>query len=400
MILPGVTMVAPRRSLSENPCAGCSLEHVVKIAPILPPRRRLTVVGLGPWIEEERSETPFAGETGELLRSALALAGFDPESDVGYANLGRCRPSGGFESKDWEIAENRCWHHLQRDLYESRDPLLLLGSRPLQRFLADKRSSVKRRRGLWAGLANGRAAFSAHHPANVLRERSQEKREILRAQFQRDIRLMADRVLGREKIPSVQWRAFQLGDSDSRIALRKLAETQRPWFFDIETMDARECPSREGVATDPYHPDFQVRGVAVALDGERGAWFEFDQSMDRAEARRLLDPAFGSSAEKGAFVSGFDSCGLIARRWVSEIRNLTRDPWLAAIALDTRGGGHSLERLVVDVLGEPQPLGKSDRARIAELSLSDVARYAVGDACCEYRLDGVMRGRLERGEYL
>jgi uracil-DNA glycosylase family 4 len=393
--------------LVQNPCAGCPLETQVKVMPSLPSGRKLTVVGLGSWNEEERAGYPFAGVGGQMLRSSLTIAGLDHETEVGYLNLTRCKPPDGFDSPEWGKAADRCWHHLQRDLQGWTGPILLLGSGPLQRFLGDKRASVKRRRGLWVRLPDGREAFSAEHPAGLLRETDLEAQGARRAQFQRDLTRMADRLLGRERFSTVQWQALQLtreaflaGDDTADLALRKLGAWKGPWFFDIETFDAKETPSRRGVATDPFHPDFRVRGVAMAVSGERGVWFEFDQEMDRGTARGLLDQAFGSDAEKGAFVSGFDATGLIAQGWVTEVRNLTRDPWLAAIALDTRGGGHSLERLVVDVLGEPQPLGKDDRGRIAELSMEEVAEYAVNDACGEFRLDQALQGRLDRGEYL
>lgn len=402
-IAPGVARDFQRQTFGRvggDPCAGCPLEKNVKVLSVLPSRRRLVVVGLGPWADEEQAGFPFAGKGGQMLRSALTSAGLERETEVGFANLGRCRPSGGFESKEWAVAEDRCWHHLQRDLSGWTGPLLLLGSRPLQRFLGDKKASVRRRRGLWIRLLDGRDVFSALHPAGILREREAKRRELLQIQFQTDLRRMADRVLGREQFPVVKFLTYR-DPYQARPAIVTLIRRKDPWFFDIETYDAKGSPSRPGVATNPFHPDFRVRGVAVAISPSEGFWIDLVSWEDRKdEATALLNPAFMSDAEKGAFVSGFDSTGLIVQGWVTEVRNLARDPWLAAIALDTRGGGHSLERLVVDVLGEPQPKAGVDRSRIVEMSLERVADYAVKDACCEFRLDQVLRDWLERGDYL
>ena len=397
----GGTGLSPRAEMVANPCLGCSREPAIKVLPALPPQRKLTAIGLAPGELEEEKKLPFVGESGQLLRKGLSAAGLDAIVDVGYANLGRCRPEGdNFETPGWAEAEDRCWHHLTRDLAGGMGPLLLLGSRPLQRFTGNKKASVRRERGLWRRLPDGRDAFVALHPSGILRERNEERQHHLRRQFFLDLRRMADRILGREKVPAVKWQAFRLGDDGSRRALRQLAKSLDPWFFDIETIDAKGSPARPGVATDPFHPDYRVRGVAVAFGPDQGVWFEFDEAMDRAAARELLDPAFRSEAEKGAFVSGFDANGLIVPGWVTEVRNLVRDPWLMAIALDMAGEGHSLERLAVDVLGEPQPKAGVDRTRIREMSLEAVAEYAVRDACCEYRLDRALRERLGRGEYL
>ena len=390
-VMPAVVPIAQRQvfvGVRENPCIGCSLERSVKVLPTLPSARKLIVVGWAPGEVEERAGFPFAGPSGQMLRSALSSAGLEHETDVGYLNLGRCRPAGDdFESLAWAKAEDRCWNHLRRDLAGWTGSLLLLGSRPLQRFLGDKRTSVKRHRGLLVRTLDGRVAFAASYPSRILRASAvrMSERARLEAQFFADVRRMADRVLDREHLPQVHVDAWDLRGKRGRDAVAKLARAQRPWFFDIETYDVAACPSRPGVATDPFHPDFRVRGVAVAWGTGNGAWLElmWAEEEDKAAVRTMLDPVFRSKAEKGAFVSGFDANGLIAQGWVTEVKNLTRDPWLAAIALDIEGWGHSLERLTVDVLGEPQPLGKGDRGRIREMPLEQVAEYAVRDACLE-----------------
>jgi uracil-DNA glycosylase len=396
--------------VNGDPCSACPLNDGKrqKVPPFIPTQPLLGVVGLGSGLDEQSVLTPFVGEGGRYLRRGLCEVGLpagraeaprSPDIHVAYLNLTRCRPDkGDFESREWKQAAARCWRYLDIDVAGGY-PLLLLGSGPLRAFTGNAKASILHQRGLWLTLPGGRQAFAARHPAAFFKVEGAVRKQ-LESQFLIDLRRMADRVLGRETFPPVDARVFRLGTPQAGAALGRLAENPDPWFFDVETFDAKGSPARAGVATDPFHPDFRVRGVAVALDGGRGFWVEFDQDMGRAEARRLLDPAFGSGAEKGAFVSGFDSNGLIAQGWVSEVRNLARDPWLAAIALDTRGGGHSLERLVVDVLGEPQPKAGVDRARIAEMPLEAVARYAVNDACCEFRLDAALRERLARGEYL
>jgi uracil-DNA glycosylase family 4 len=386
--------------LLANPCAGCPRERAVKVPPCFPTQPRLVAVGMAPGGEEEIAGTPLVGQSGELLRQALRAAGFDDRRDVAYINLGRCRPEDdNFETKDWKEAERRCVTYLERDLASWRGPLLLLGTRPAAYFFRDAKARVTSKRGLWYGLPDGRQAFVENHPSAVLRAGGRSVTSAKRQQFFAGIARMAERVLGRERIPEVTCEIYA-SVAQGAPRLRWLVKKQRRFFFDIETFDAQECPSRKGVATNPFHPDFRVRGVAIAWSPSEGAWFELAPDEQRkAAVRRLLDPVFDADMEKGAFFGGFDENGLIVPGWVTAVRNRRFDPWLAAVALDTVGGGHSLERLVVDVLHEPQPKAGVDRSRIREMSLAAVGEYAVRDACAEFRLDVAIQDRLEKGLY-
>ena len=404
------TVVPPRRGRATtsvgnhaHPCLGCPRAGAVKVPPAFPGRPKLVAVGVAPGGADELQGVPFVGPSGDLLRQALRAAGLDDRQDVAYVNLGRCRPAhDNCASAAWKEAERRCVTYLARDLTGWRGPLLLLGTRPAQYFFRDAKVKAPSKRGLWYTLPNGLTAFVENHPATILRAGGQSPTSATRQQFFAGIARMAQRVLGREQVPQVQVTVYP-HPAAAGAYLQRLARgaPQGRWFFDIETYDAKETPSRRCVATEPFHPDFRVRGVAIADGPTTGVWIELMPWQARIpEAARLLAPAFASEDEKGAFAGGFDENGLIVPGWVPEVRNRARDPWLAAIALDTVGGGHSLERLVVDVLGEPQPKAGVDRGRIREMSLAAVAEYAIYDACAEWRLDEALRARLAAGQYL
>lgn len=393
--------VRKKALVAASPCEGCPCETHIKVPPRLPRGRKLTVIGMAPGADEEVQKIPFVGQSGTLLREALRAAGLNDQTEVGYINLGRCRPEhDDFETKDWQEAERRCSAYFRQDLADYSGPLLLMGTRPTQFFFRDKKSRVTSKRGLWYTTPDGWEAFVENHPSAILRAGGRSLTAPMRKQFFAGIARMAQRVLGHEQLPAVKAEIYATLRQGAR-RLAWLVKQQLPFFFDIETFDAAECPSRVGVATNPFHPDFRVRGVAIAWGPLEGAWFELTAEENRkAAARALLDPVFTSEVNKGAFVGGFDENGLIVPGWVSEVRNRCFDPWLCAIALDTVGGGHSLERLVVDVLGEPQPKEGVDRSRIREMPLKDVGEYAVRDACAEWRLHEVLWARLAAGEYL
>lgn len=394
---------APRNSVARillsNPCEYCPRKGATPVRPVpFPEKCLLVAVGLAPGGHEEDSGCLFVGEAGQLLRRGLRQAGLDPETQVGYVNLGRCRPANDdFESAEWQKAEDCCWHHLTADLRGWTGPLLLLGTRPVMRFFDDKKARVTAKRGLWYELPQWHQVFAANHPSGVLRSGSAAKEQ----QFLSDLGRAARRVLKTERFPPVKVHVFK-SPVEARGFLARLPDR---WFFDIESEDALAVPGQAGrkhVGTDPFHPDFRLRGVAIAVGPGEGAWVECKaMAGQRAKARTILDAAFMSDAEKGAFFGGFDEDCLVYGGWVTAIRNRTMDPYLASLALDATFslGGHSLERLVVEMLGEPQPKAGVDRGRIHDMDLRSVAEYAVNDACAEWRLHDALQRRLEHGEY-
>lgn len=390
----------PSQVLSLNPCLGCPRARAVKVLPIIPPKPKVIVLGLAPGGVEEKLEKPFQGPSGEMIREGLAREGFDVETDVGFANLARCRPGqDDFESKEWQDAERRCMNYLGRDLAKFPGvPLLLLGTRPLQAMTASD-MSVTAMRGLWVRTDGGRQAYVARHPSGILRVQEPGVKNAMAREWQRDLHRMAERITGREKPREIDISVFR-SPREGEALLRRLARHQHPWIFDIESYDAKETPSRKWVSTDPCHEDFMVRGVAIAWGPTKGAWFEL-MGSDRCEARELLDPVFSSSAPKGGFNGGFDEEGLVYNDWVTVVNNRRIDPMLELVALsDGRHASLRLERYVVDLLGYPQYWNGVDKGLIRVMKLEDVARAAVEDACATWALSSVLHKRLEKGQYL
>ncbi len=176
--------------------------------------------------------------------------------------------------------------------------------------------------------------------------------------------------------------------------LRALATRTADWTFDIETYDAAApigVPGRKEVAVDPFHPDFRVRGVAIAFSKDEGYWIELggrppaQTQRGRAELKRLA-AAFGSDAGKGAYNGSFDENGLVYTGWVPQVRNRTRDAMLSMIAL----GDGTHERLTLEhairVLLHREYHWDVDKGLMRDLPLEEVARGAVHDACATHEL--------------
>jgi hypothetical protein len=178
---------------------------------------------------------------------------------------------------------------------------------------------------------------------------------------------------------------------DATDFLTGLALLEEPWTFDIETYDDVVVPSRKEVAVDSFHPDFRVRGVAIATSTTGGAWVDFARRQPsdfNATHRGLvaLRAAFGSPTEKGAYNGGFDESGLIVSGWVPAVRNRARDGMLAVVALGD--GTHESLTLshVVKVLLGHEPYWDVDKGLMRDLPIETIARGSVTDACYTFEL--------------
>jgi uracil-DNA glycosylase family 4 len=404
--VPAPAPTAAKRAYAHkpgaNPCDGCPCASHVKVLPSVPSNPRAVVIGLAPGAQEETEGAPFVGPSGALLRTALEAGGLNQERDVAYLNLARCRPpNDDFDSKEWADAERRCSVYLAADL--ARLPLLprlLLGARPVSRFLKKKKSiAISTYRGLFLQDKPFMVA-AAKHPASVLRTQSVTERDKLRAQFDEDVARFTRRILGTE--PPLPCRVSTYATlAEAKPFLAWLANRREPWAFDIESFDGAVSPSRDGVATDPCHQDFRLRGIAFAWSADDGAWVELKDSTP-AEARPFLAPAFCSDAPKRTFNGSIDEEALIYPGWVPAVNNRAEDAMLGLVALSDgrRGRGDlRLERVLVDLIGWPQ-YWNLDKSLMGELPIDDVARGAVMDACGTFKLCDWVIERMERGEYL
>ena len=397
---------------TANPCDKCPLDSPdrPKIAPALVQDPILGVVGLAPGDNENQQKVVFVGPAGQLLRSEGQRAGL-PIGTVEYplasdikisiANLTRCQPDNdNFDDPKWKKAVNYCGKFLELDI-AGDFPLLLLGTQPLQKILGDKAARVSRMRGLWYTLPNGRQVFSTWHPSYVLREvrRVGEDSTALK-QFKRDLQRVADRIFGREKLPDIKFDTFKT-PGEAKPFLAALAKYDQPWVFDIESYDAQEYPSRKAVGTDPFHPDFRVRGIAFAWKPDRGAYVDLSPwDHWRKQAAEIFGPAFASPALKWAFNGTFDEEGLVYNGWVPEIKNRRGDGLMAVLSINAGGlPNFTLERCVVDILGEPQYWGV-DKTLIRELPIEKVAESAVRDCSSTLKLIKVVHERLLNCQYI
>lgn len=419
--------VIPELRKGRIPCHKCPLDlpNVQKVKPAIPKDVLLVAIGLHSGKREQEVLAPFVGDGGALLRHEFNEAGLyagdvrladrpnsgrvynpdDPRIRVGFANLTRCRPQNdegdfGTDTKEWRKAADHCWSYLMPDLIGDY-PVLLLGSKVLQRFVGDKGASITRLRGLRHQLPNGRTYFVTWHPIGAKRHYEDHGSTRQLEEFSRDIRNVVNYVLQLTKPPRIKLHVFH-DPGDARQFLKEFAKVKTPWAYDIEAWDAGAFPSRKWVATDPYHPDFRVRGVAFAWKSNEGAWIELRPWENRKEeAAKLLGPVFASPAEKYDFNGTYDEEGLVYNGWVPRVRRRTCDGMLALLAANMGGlGGYSLARATVDLLDEPQ-YWEVDKSRVERIKTDTLAEAAVRDTISTLKLaKKKLIPRLRRGQYI
>jgi len=396
-----------RTKLLGDCCEDCPLRERIKVLPTLPPNRKVTVVGLAPGQTEEIQGKNFVGRAGALLRKILAKAGLDPTEDVGYVNLTRCRPIDDQFNAEWNKARRRCEGFFMDDLltpttsYKTgTGPLLVCGTDAVKVVKEDRKAQITQERGLWQLSPVRRPFIATWHPAAILRSGSLERAK----QFEEDIFRMAKRVNRQDKLPSIK--QIVCKNIDTAIPfLTKLALQKTPWAFDIETYDAKKFPSRKGVAVDPFHPDFRVRGIAFATSDKGGFYVDLKEDEEnipleiRTEGGQLLTEVFTSGADKWAYHGNFDEEGLVAQGWTQKVTNRRGDGLLALIALgDGRRSSNTLARAVTEVLKEPT-YWEADKTEMRDLPLEVVAEGAIRDAVATFRLVKKLHGFMENGKY-
>ena len=279
---------------------------------------------------------------------------------VGRACLTRCQPFGDDAAR--REMRRRCSDYLRADL-PSGVPAVAVGDEATYALRGSRESGADQWRGLWFRAADGRQAYALL-----------EGGPRFEADLERLVRTLdaAPRPLRRLEVVEDPRRHRDL--------MEWLIAHPGPWAFDTETFDGAEFPSRRSVSTDPCHPDFRLRGVAVAWAEDEGAWLEV-APLGRDVWVPYLTRLFGSPAPKDAHNGYYDEDGIVFPGWAPAVINRNEDSMLAFVSLsDGRHPSLRLERLAVDLLGQDQWWETFDKAQVRDAPLAQVAQAAVYDA--------------------
>lgn len=134
------------------------------------------VIGEAPGEQDDREGLPFRGRAGVLLNAMLAAVGVDPESEVFFTNLVKCRPVSNRTPAAAEI--NACLPYLHRQIALLNPRRIVVLGRLAAQFLLGQEASFESLRGTAHRFKSESGVdiplVVTYHPASLL-SRPQDK---------------------------------------------------------------------------------------------------------------------------------------------------------------------------------------------------------------------------------
>ncbi len=226
---------------------------------------KILFVGEAPGHSEDREGKPFMGAAGQLLNEAIKHYGI---RDYAITNAVKCRPTDvkGKDRKPRAAEMKACAAYLKAEIERYKPQIIVpLGAVALKRLTGlDKVTE-------WAGRVYeppGRdwKVYPIIHPAAVLRYEQRFQRP-----FEAQMRGLARLASGATPTPS---NYVRLSLEEAVARLKKLAESEGPYGFDIETAPVGE----KGNA---HNPRFgRIISAAISTVKGEAFWWEWPEKTD------------------------------------------------------------------------------------------------------------------------
>lgn len=126
----------------------------------------LIVIGEAPGAQEDLEGKPFVGRSGKLLCNLLIKAGINPDQDVYFCNVIKCRPPNNRKPTLEETQLHKPWVLQQIKLVDPKF-IILTGSTAMKTLLEVK-EPISTLRGKWV-KKNGREYITIFHPSYLMR---------------------------------------------------------------------------------------------------------------------------------------------------------------------------------------------------------------------------------------
>lgn len=222
-------------------CKLCVLHKTAQTVCLMgngPVPAEIMIVGEAPGFREDDVRKPFAGRSGQLLRSALSAAGIDPEQCF-ITNVNKCRPPDNRTPKASEATACRPYLDAELEAVKPRY-ILLVGNHALKVI---KKSGIMKHRGEIYQFGDAQVMGTVH-PAAVLRN---PRYEML---FKTDLNAFARMVRGEKSTKKTK--IYLVQDKKSMKAMVKACLGSKAIAYDIESNGFNE-----------FRPDARIATVAV-----------------------------------------------------------------------------------------------------------------------------------------
>ncbi len=233
-----------------------------------PKDAQLVVIGEAPGATEDRMGKPFQGESGKILRRELDK---NDIHDVAYiTNAVKCRPPGNRTPTNEEI--KACRPYLDKELERVDPGYVMTVGVPATKIMFRGKAKINQFHGEmiemkpFSNQTNREPiGMPTFHPAYTMRDPSKLPG------FQNDIRRLADKIRGTDRVTDVEWNVVRRGNLD--VFLDEFTRAKE-FAFDLETSglfphDKKGYISAVGIALPErawvipgfMHPDFAAYGV-------------------------------------------------------------------------------------------------------------------------------------------
>ena len=158
---------------------------------------KVLIIGECPGKDEVVAGMPFVGKAGKLLRPILNKLGFRKTNAL-ITNVIPCRPKDNQFPNDEDLVTSCMQRWLFQEIVLTKpDYILLLGATPTHHLLGLK--GITKIRGVWVALpfwldlGKNIMCMPTLHPSYVLRKENMEGGDVVKAQFESDIRSVAEK---------------------------------------------------------------------------------------------------------------------------------------------------------------------------------------------------------------
>lgn len=261
---------------SHGGCPTCTLDRSGYVPSRIVSGSKVAVIGEAPGANEVEQQTPFVGQSGQVLRKALREEGIDPEL-VSFLNVVRCRPPKNRTPTDKEIALCGKKNLLPELNALSPSVVLLAGAVPFGFFF--KSSEVDESRGNFR-VQGGRGFMTLFHPAYVLHQGGLESKE-------------GRKIFGAIRHDLSKVRRFVDGSlfSGREYTTVQTKEDARKWVDVLKKIEILGVDI-EAISLRPWKPESKVLMISFAYDHLKSVCF----------------PLFHSEVTDGEFRSVSEEC--------------------------------------------------------------------------------------------
>lgn len=349
-------------------------------------RKGILVVSEAPGRTEDDLGTQLVGESGKLLRDAMALEGIDLNRDCWKIHSVNCRPPGNRAPHDTEL--EYCNPLLHKCIEETKPKVILaLGGTAMKALLWgrwEKKGGVGPVE-MWRGRRIPDREFSAwivptYHPSYLLRSNRDDAYPTL---FRNDIRMVAEAAnIPFPHLTPEEDKIVLLHDTDEvNQLLAHISEAGTTIAFDYECTGLK-----------PHADGHEIVCVAVATGPEKGYCFKLTEEVKPYWKTVLWNPKV---AKYGANIK-YES------NWTHEllgvdIANWKWDTMVCEHILDNSRGATRLKFQayvrfgVVDYSSEIEDALKDSKTgngknRVHDIPLKELMLYCGMDAMLTYRL--------------